>query len=130
MTGLDRWWDWLAELRVRLGTHEKPATNLMIATALDVHENTVLAWNKDSVPSVRHEAKLAALMSTELKTLQRILDEARGDLLRRTLIEERTRLARQERLTVRPQPGTAGPSAVPSPKTGGRAPQALAGRQA
>lgn len=116
MTGLDRWWDWLAEVRATLGTREKPATNLMIAIALDVHENTVLAWTKNSVPSVDQETKLAALMPTELKTLQRILDEARGDLLRRKLMEERLRFARQERLTARPQPGTAKLPAVPSQK--------------
>lgn len=82
---LERWWDWLHALRVKLGTREKPAPYTVLAAKLGLHENTVLNWTDASLPSVKHEAKLAEVSGEDLAHVQALLDAARQDLLARKL---------------------------------------------
>jgi hypothetical protein len=111
---LARWRDTLEMIRFRCGTGGRPLPYLALATQLRVHENTIMAWTKSSVPGVEHEARLAELGGLPLRDLERLLDAARLALAQARVENERLRRERLRRL--RPQPGTVMPIAAPSRK--------------
>jgi hypothetical protein len=115
---LERWAELLERIRLHCGRAGRPLSYLALATELRVHENTVMAWTKRTVPGVEHEARLAQLGGLPLQEVQQLLDAARLDLARARLDLERLRLERLERLrrSARPQPGTGTPVAAPARK--------------
>ena len=115
---LARWRDTLEMIRFRCGTGGRPLPYLALATQLGVHENTIMAWTKSSVPGVEHEARLAELGGLRLPELERLLDAARLELAQARVESERLRLERLRRL--RPPTGTVMPIAAPSRKRRGR----------
>jgi hypothetical protein len=118
VSALEHWAELLERIRLRCGEAGRPLSYLALATALQVHENTVMAWTKRTVPGVEHEARLAKLGGLPLPEVRQILDAARFELARTRLELERLRLERFERLRrgARPQPGTGTPVAAPARK--------------
>jgi hypothetical protein len=118
LSALERWAELLERIRLRCGRAGRPLSYLALATELQVHENTVMAWTKRTVPGVEHEARLAKLGGLPLPEVRQILDAARLELARARLELERLRLERLERLrrVARPQPGTGTPVAAPARK--------------
>jgi hypothetical protein len=118
VSALERWAELLEQIRLRCGRAGRPLSYLALATELQVHENTVMAWTKRTVPGMEHEARLAKLGGLPLQEVRQILDAARLELARARLDLERLRLERLERLrrVARPQPGTGTPVAAPARK--------------
>jgi hypothetical protein len=114
-SAVERWAELLERIRLRCGEAGRPLSYLALATALRVHENTVMAWTKRTVPGVEHEARLAKLGGLPLREVEQLLDAARLDLARARLELERLRLERLRRVA-RPQPGTGTPVAAPARK--------------
>lgn len=71
----ERWYDWLENLRERIGSYK------LIAEKLSLHENTVLNWRKGGLPDPAQEVSLAELAGEDLGKLQGLLDATRQEML-------------------------------------------------
>src|SRR4030095_3679668 len=118
VSALERWAELLEQIRLRCGRAGRPLSYLALATELQVHENTVMAWTKRTVPGVEHEARLAKLGGLPLPEVRPLPDAARLALARARVARERLRPERLDRLrrVARPQPGTGTPVAAPARK--------------
>src|SRR4030095_15773970 len=77
VSALERWAELLEQIRLRCGRAGRPLSYLALATELQVHENTVMAWTKRTVPGMEHEARLAKLGGLPPPEGRQIPDAAR-----------------------------------------------------